>query len=66
MSEVNNHRDRAAGLKIIGTVPEDDYNREVDIEAKSDGLWIENCIFIPWDWLNQAMRLCSEKERPFQ
>ena len=47
-------------LRIVWSVPDVDYNRDVEIEAREDGLWIDSFIFIPWDWLVQAMRLCLD------
>jgi hypothetical protein len=63
-ADQNNGSDRAE-LKLVWSVPDGDYNCDVEIEAREDGLWIDSFIFIPWDWLIRAMRLCLD-EKPHQ
>jgi len=48
--DTKGNSDRAA-LKIIRQIPEDEYNRDVEIEARESGVWIDDYIVIPWDWI---------------
>jgi hypothetical protein len=52
--EGNSASDRAVELKIFKTIPEDDYNRDVEIEARNDGIWIDEFILIPLEWAVRA------------
>jgi len=51
--DTKGNSDRAA-LKIIRQIPEDEYNRDVEIEARESGVWIDDYIVIPWDWILRA------------
>ena len=59
-----NNGDRPAELKLVRLISEDNYNREVEIEAKPNGLWIDDYIVIPWDWIFQAASALHVREAP--
>lgn len=49
--------DRAAELKLVRQIPEDDYNRDVEIVATESGLRIDDYITVPWEWIRRASEL---------
>jgi hypothetical protein len=53
MHAKSENSDRAK-LRIVWSVPDGEYNRDVEIEAKQDGIWIDDYIFIPWEWIQTA------------
>src|ERR1044072_9602462 len=42
--------------RCVHEIPAGDRNREVAIEARSDGLWIDEYIVISCDWIDPASR----------
>jgi len=40
-----------AELRFVGTIPDGEYNREVEVVATNYGLEIDNYIVIPWKWI---------------
>lgn len=47
-------RDRAETL-FVGSIPEGDYNRDVEAKAVSDGIVIDDYMLIPWGWVLRAL-----------
>lgn len=41
-------------LKFTSSIPRDDYNDEIEVEATSSGILIEGYVTIPWDWVLRA------------
>jgi hypothetical protein len=56
MAELN-RSDRAAELKFVREIPDGEYNRDVEIEATSEGIRIDDYITVPWDWIRRASGL---------
>lgn len=55
--------DRTA-LRMVRAIPDGDYNREVEIEARADGLWIDEYITVPWEWILQAASVLHVHKMP--
>lgn len=51
---MNNNRDRAA-LTFTGSIPVDDFNRDVEVVATPNGLLIDEGMLIPWEWISYAV-----------
>jgi hypothetical protein len=49
-------RDRAEGQKFLGSIPESDTNRTVEIIATDDGLEVDEAFTIPWEWIASQHR----------
>jgi hypothetical protein len=40
-----------AKLRLVRQIPDAGYNRDVEIEATTDGIVIDNYTTIPWHWI---------------
>jgi hypothetical protein len=43
-----------AELRFVKSLPDGDYNLDIEIEAREDGLLIEEFILVPWQWIQSA------------
>ena len=52
-------------LRIVWEVPNGDCNREIEIQATTTGILIDDYVTIPWGWLQEARDILSKApDRP--
>lgn len=51
-----------ADLVFTGSIPDGEYNRDVEIRATADGLEIDEYLIVPWKWVLEAAMSQSSPE----
>ena len=52
-------RDRAE-IHLTVSIPEGEFNREIEVDARPDGIVVDEYAVIPWEWLLRALARQSE------
>ena len=48
-----------AELVFKGSIAEGDYNTPIKAVACVDGIWIDDAMLIPWEWIDRAREVAS-------
>ena len=61
MDAQQNNEDRAAELKFVQEIADCEYNREFTIEARPEGLLVDESVLVPWEWILNAFVLVGSE-----